>query len=369
MRTTSRSYVGSRAPATPHWSTSAATRTDGLGLRRRRTPPVHMTRMANADCSRFLLRHPLLALPPDRRPIPPRVLEPVGATQAARLAGLMPVDNLGAAGQPVVTTRARAGLPRDRQEPAPGRLARVPPLRLRNRRLVLPFLLSRLKAHTFLSGVGRWRRSTLGVQHRMNSHPSPRRVATPRRTPPIHRHPPSYGVKVGAASSSDRQHLRRPPAHDSRAMLRVRVEFVSPGLPGIRPPTDRASLRGGCRPRAARRTAGRTVRTSSRGCACGPRSAASSRRPSSPGSRSSPSRSGGCRRASPRAGLRGCGAAPVRPRRVALTRRRSRQGVRQQDVRPVLSLTVPLTGRQVWRGPLGGIPHGERSGRRGSNPY
>jgi hypothetical protein len=110
----------------------------------------------------------------------------------------MPVDNLGAAGQPVARTRARAGLPRDRQEPPPRRLARVAPLRLRNRRLVLPFLLSRLKAHTFLLDVGRWRRFNPWG-------PAPHEFAPfaaagelrPRRTPPIHRHPPSYGVKVG----------------------------------------------------------------------------------------------------------------------------------------------------------------------------
>ena len=35
----------------------------------------------------------------------------------------------------------------------------------------------------------------------------------------------------------------------------------------------------------------------------------------------------------------------------------------------VASLTDPLTGRCRMRDPLGEIPHGERSGRRGSNPY
>jgi hypothetical protein len=59
----------------------------------------------------------------------------------------------------------------------------------------------------------------------------------------------------------------------------------------------------GCRPRAVPRTSARRVRTSTRRCAGEPRCAASSRRPSCPGSRSATSRCCGCHRASPRGGL------------------------------------------------------------------
>jgi hypothetical protein len=81
----------------------------------------------------------------------------------------------------------------------------------------------------------------------MNSHPSPRRVSY---VPPDSSHSPAPSELRGdgGAASSSRSTVRRPSAHDSRAMLRVRVRVFSPGLPGS-PGYRAASWRSTQRPR------------------------------------------------------------------------------------------------------------------------